>query len=40
MIIVKIKLKPDEDRTGTSPIGTTFKPLSIVSATGCVLSCS
>ena len=34
----KDKLKPDEDRTGTSPIGTTFKPLSIVSATRRVLS--
>lgn len=32
------KLKPDEERTGTSPLDTTFTPLSVVSATRRVLS--
>ncbi|WP_242439165.1 PLxRFG domain-containing protein [Acinetobacter sp. YT-02] len=32
------KLKPDDERTGTSPMDTTFKPLSVVTGTRRVLS--
>lgn len=32
------KLKPDDERVGTSPMSTTFKPLSVVSGTRRVLS--